>query len=66
MKTCKFCNEKIPAEAKVCPVCAEELEECKESEQQSEPEASVEKSRPQFDLKSSINSIKQGIKIRDL
>lgn len=61
MKTCKFCNERIPADAKVCPVCAEELEECKESEQQSEPEASVEKSRPQFDLKSSINSIKQGI-----
>lgn len=61
MKICKFCNEKIPADAKVCPICAEELEECKEAEQQSEPETSVEKSKTQFDLKNSINSIKQGI-----
>ena len=61
MKICKFCNEKIPADAKVCPICAEELEECKEAEQQSDPETSVEKSKTQFDLKNSINAIKQGI-----
>lgn len=51
MKICKFCNEKIPADAKVCPICAEKLEVCNETEPK----------KPQFDLKNSINSIKQGI-----